>query len=148
MEKNKPEFKDPYNPDDDFYYVAIGAFIIFTFITTIIYIANDYKLPPNKDFFINNALLSSFIINSLICFNKGLNFKSLYSIFDIRFDNASLKPFFSFTYYLASIFYTRNLLLIILMFDSSTFFQSIIISTGAFIGLKLFLDTLVSIFKK
>ena len=142
MEKNKPEFKDPSNPDDDLW---LGFLVLGGFLSIVLAFTGNL---PSQDFFVNNALLGSFIINSLICFNKGLNFKSLYSIFDIRFDNASLKPFFSFTYYLASIFYTRNLLLIILMFDSSTFFQSIIISTGAFIGLKLFLDTLVSIFKK
>ena len=139
MEKNKPEFKDPYNRDDFFFKIIPGFFVLILIFFSINILG--------KDIFINNVLLASFIINSVICFDKGLNFKSLYSIFDIRFDNASLKPFFSFTYYLASIFYTRNLLLIILMFDSSTFFQSIIISTGAFIGLKLFLDTLVSIFK-
>ena len=140
MEKNKPEFKDPYNRDDVIFFKIVAGF----FVLLLIFISINIL---GKDIFINNVLLASFIINSVICFDKGLNFKSLYSIFDIRFDNASLKPFFSFTYYLASIFYTRNLLLIILMFDSSTFFQSIIISTGAFIGLKLFLDTLVSIFK-
>ena len=140
MEKNKPEFKDPYNRDDVIFFKIVAGF----FVLLLIFISINIL---GKDIFINNVLLASFIINSVICFDKGLNCKSLYSIFDIRFDNASLKPFFSFTYYLASIFYTRNLLLIILMFDSSTFFQSIIISTGAFIGLKLFLDTLVSIFK-
>ena len=140
MEKNKPEFKDPYNRDDVIFFKTVAG----SFVLLLIFISINIL---GKDIFINNVLLASFIINSVICFDKGLNFKSLYSIFDIRFDNASLKPFFSFTYYLASIFYTRNLLLIILMFDSSTFFQSIIISTGAFIGLKLFLDTLVSIFK-
>ena len=142
MNKNKPEINVPSNQDDDLWlgFLVLGVFLFIGLALT--------GNLPSQDFFINNALLGSFIINSLICFNKGLNFKSLYSAFDLKFDNASLKPFFSFTYYLASIFYARNLLLIILMFDSSTFFQSIIISTGAFIGLKLFLDTLVSIFKK